>query len=191
MFEKYISFLRLIPLFQNLSNNEFTNVLPYIQIKEFKKNDIIIFENTESNFFYILYKGIVKVFKDYESEKLEIAEKKPGDYFGELSFIDNMKRSATCIAESDVITFSMDKIGFTKLLSFPQTSMHLLKNVVRDLRDQNNRIIKAHYFGKFVKVKENIEEIDRIGDELRGKYSKEDFDRLFEKINNIKAVLHE
>ncbi len=142
MFDKYISFLRVIPLFQNLTDSEFNQLLPYFHVQNYKKGSIIFNDNEESDFFHIIYEGKVSIFKEDNNIKETLATKGPGEYFGEMAFLDNFKRSAHVEAIDDLILISIDKSGFLKLLSFSQTSLFLLKNLSKDLKLQNENHMK-------------------------------------------------
>jgi len=142
MFTKYIGFLQAIPLFQNVDKTQFTTLLPYFHVQKFKKDDLIIVDNAEKDFFYIIYEGQVEIFKEYEDYKETLAIKEAGEFFGEMAFIDNFKRSASVKAKTDVTLISLDRSGFYKILSFPEITIVILRNITKDLRNQNNTYIK-------------------------------------------------
>lgn len=153
MFTQYIEFLQAIPLFQNLDENQFSSILPYFHVQKFKKDSLIIVDNSEKDFFYIIYEGQVEIFKEYEDFKEVLALKETGEFFGEMAFIDNFKRSASAKAKTDVTLISLDKSGFYKILSFPEVTISILKNITKDLRNQNNVYIK--------KLKKEIDSLKR------------------------------
>lgn len=142
MFTQYIEFLQAIPLFQNLDNNKFSTLLPYFHVQKFEKDSLIIVDNSEKDFFYIIYEGKVEIYKEYEDYKEVLAIKEAGEFFGEMAFIDNFKRSASVKAKTDVILISLDKSGFFKILSFPEVTIAILRNITKDLRNQNNTYVK-------------------------------------------------
>lgn len=70
---------------------------------------------------------------------------KPGDYFGELSLIDGLARSADVIASDEgLTTFAIPKWTFETLLQeHPEVAVPMLKVMCARLRDSENRNSKA------------------------------------------------
>jgi len=65
-------------------------------IKTYPKHSILINEGTESDGFYIILEGKVKVYvSDSEGREVILNIQGPGQYFGELSLIDEAPRSAS------------------------------------------------------------------------------------------------
>ncbi len=70
--------------------------------KTFKKNTILIKENDLSRKLFILRSGKVVVYKNHHGGRINLAVLGPGEIFGELSFFDAKKRSASVQAITDV-----------------------------------------------------------------------------------------
>ena len=70
--------------------------------KNYKKSTILIKENDLSRKLYILRSGKVAVYKNHHGGRINLAVLGPGEIFGELSFFDAKKRSASVQAITDV-----------------------------------------------------------------------------------------
>jgi len=58
----------------------------------------------------------------------------PGDFFGEMSLVDNMPRNADVVATSDMDLLVMNSREFSSVLSeHPQVAVKILKTVVARL----------------------------------------------------------
>ena len=86
-------------------------------VKKFTKNQVILLEEEQSDFFYIIFSGRVKVTQQNESGKeLLLAIHKKGEYFGEMSMMDGKTSPSTIIAsESSKIGF-ITRANFTKFI---------------------------------------------------------------------------
>lgn len=80
--------------------------------------DVIFNEGERSEKFYFLLKGQVRISKIIEGigeEALTVLE--PGDYFGEMALILGTPRSATAIANTEVIVAVIESFTFNELIS--------------------------------------------------------------------------
>ena len=91
-------------------------------MKTFDKNKLILLEEDQSDFFYIIFSGKVKVTQTNESGKeLLLAIHKSGNYFGEMSMIDGKTANATIVAMEHT------KIGFFTRNNFEK---YIMKNEI-------------------------------------------------------------
>ena len=86
---------------------------------------------------YIIYAGEVGI---YDGTK-QLALFGKGEIFGELALLDTEPRSATTVAESDILVFRIDQEDFFELM---EERDEILKNVLRILcqriRVQNEKM---------------------------------------------------
>lgn len=65
----------------------------------------------------------------------------PGDYFGELSLLDRGPRSATVVADTDMVLLNMSQREFSTLLeSIPPLARKLLSAMAARLRDADTKV---------------------------------------------------
>jgi CRP-like cAMP-binding protein len=100
-----------IPLFSGLEKEGLLKLSSRLKEHTFKSGDIIIregkVEEEEERRMYIIRKGEVEVLKeDWAMNQKRVNILKEGDFFGEMSLIDNEARSATIRALSDVTLYS-------------------------------------------------------------------------------------
>ncbi|MBI5183692.1 MAG: type IV-A pilus assembly ATPase PilB [Nitrospinae bacterium] len=104
----------------------------------FENGDVIIKEgNTDKNF-YQLIQGGVEVFK-YDIKVGEITQ--PGDYFGEMSALMNVARSATVKSKgkSVVKVFPGDKLKET-IENYPNISIRIINSLISRLNEADKKI---------------------------------------------------
>lgn len=132
------------------------------EIKSFKLNDFIFLEGDLGETMYILIKGKVGVYiNSFMDEPFIVNELKTGSFFGEMSLIDNMPRSATIIAlEDNTLALEIDKKNFDSLivedleLSFRiiRTLCERAKNTIEKLPENKKSIIKKYENDEYYKL---------------------------------------
>jgi len=81
--------------------------------------------------FYVLLDGSARVVRPGRRAR----RLGPGDYFGEMALLDSAPRSADVVADSDLLTLTIDRSGFLKLLrADPVMSEALLRTLAARLR---------------------------------------------------------
>ncbi len=142
--DNILEYLKKIPLFKNFSDKELKNIASIIKERNYKKGDIIVKQGEEGIGLFIIKSGKVKVSKTLSSGKvLDIAIHSDGEYFGELSMLDNKPRSATVTALEDTQTFVMSYWEFKALLeSKPELALSILPVLVERFRETNEQLLE-------------------------------------------------
>jgi CRP/FNR family cyclic AMP-dependent transcriptional regulator len=91
---------------------------------------------------FIIAAGRVKVALFGENgRELTLSELKPGDFFGEMSLLDNRPRSANVVAVDDATLLVLTRDAFVvHLKAHPQTAINLLSEMTRRLRRADETI---------------------------------------------------
>jgi CRP/FNR family transcriptional regulator len=113
-----IEFLKNIQLFSSLTNEELLHISSRVIVKEFKKNEVILYEQDTNEFMYIIVFGKVKVIRTTKDGKeIILATHKSNELFGEISLIDGKTSPATVSATEDSHIAIISKKDFYFLLS--------------------------------------------------------------------------
>lgn len=100
-------------LFQQLDSSSKKTVIEALTKKTFVKNDEIIRQGDEGDFFYIVELGTV----DFFVNGSKVNSSSEGASFGELALMYNSPRAATVIAASDNVTcWALDRLTFRRIL---------------------------------------------------------------------------
>jgi len=113
-----LKILKSVPIFNGLDASLIKRIMPLLHREEYKKDAKIIEEGNIGNSMFIILQGSVRVTK-YGQNKQEvlITNMGAGSYFGELSLVDNLPRSANVTANEDSVLLSLGKYAFEKLLN--------------------------------------------------------------------------
>ena len=138
--------LNKIPLFADLNKDELERIAALLQEESHPKDAKIFAEGDEGNRLYIIKSGNVRISKFVAGIGEEaLAILKPGDFFGEMSLLDDAPRSADAIAHEDCDLLFIDAQAFESLLFLDKDlAYNVLWTFVRSLsirlRETNNKI---------------------------------------------------
>ena len=129
-------FLKKTQLFSSLSDNEIERITNQLVVKQFRKNDTILYEEDTNEFMYLILMGKVKVIRTTEDGKeIILAIHGSGSFFGEMSLIDGKTTPASVIATEDsLIAIISKKDFFSIIFSHSRVTNNLLKILCLRLR---------------------------------------------------------
>ncbi len=116
-FNRKREFLQRVSLFQGISRREFGTLFQALVSRDYQPGEMLCKEGDIGRALFILESGTVEVTrKAGTSEPRRLALLKSGDYFGEMSLIDEQPRTATVIATEPVRAYLLYKTEIDKLL---------------------------------------------------------------------------
>lgn len=134
--------LKSIPIFSGLDQDSLDTIERLLTKKHYKKNNLIIFEDDRGLNLFIISKGRVKISRiSDEGGEAILAILGEGEFFGELSVIDGLSRSATVTSLDDVELLVMKREDFIEVLKkHSQVSIFLLKELAGRIRKSDAQI---------------------------------------------------
>jgi CRP/FNR family cyclic AMP-dependent transcriptional regulator len=140
--EENKAFLRRVPLFSSLTEMQLDNVAAGSARRSYPKGRTIVAEGEASQSMYILLAGRAKVQRsDSEGKEVILAVIGSGEFFGEMSLIDDAPRSASVITLEPCEFMAITKDAFKGvLMQSPETSMAVMRGLVRRLREADMKI---------------------------------------------------
>lgn len=81
-----------------------TRVSWFLQVMDVREREVVMHEGDPADKFCILLEGMVSIQKSPEPGKprKEVAVVKAGEYLGEIGFLNNQPRTASCVAKTKV-----------------------------------------------------------------------------------------
>lgn len=110
--------------------------------RKFPKNSTIFKQGDLSREIFILQQGKIKLFRNIRDKKKTLAIlSSAGDFFGEMSFINNKPRTATAIAIEDSTLIVLEPEIFEKMLfQNPEISFRFIKKLAQRLDEADIQI---------------------------------------------------
>ncbi len=115
------SLLAQCQLFSNLSQWELKSISQLMRLVEYKKDELVYKEGGEGEAFYVVVAGRFEASVSEGEKKRTLAYLRRGDYFGEMSLLNNAPHSATLRALSDGLTLELKKDDFKKTIEHNAT----------------------------------------------------------------------
>ena len=146
-----------IELFEHLSEEDLETLESLAVTRSYPKNTVLINEGDQANAMYFIDSGKVRVFvSDDQGKELILNTMGEGEYFGELSLLDDEKRSASVIT-TEKATFSIIyKEDFTDaIVKNPNLALSLLRNLtgrVRQLTENLKTLALEDVYGRIRKT---------------------------------------
>ena len=133
-----------VSLFAGLEEGQLDKIWNLSVEQKFRKNEMILFEDELDTRLFIIIKGIIKLTRISEDGREFIFSfLGEGDFFGELSLLDEEIRSTNAVAVKDSIILSFNRSDYVKMFrQFPQITLNLLREITQRLRERD-RMIKS------------------------------------------------
>jgi len=150
-----IDFLKNIELFSGLDEGELNQISGKVILKEFKKNEVILYEEDTNEFMYIVILGKVIVVQTTEDGKeIILAAHQSGEFFGEMSLIDGRTSPATVLAtENSLVAIISKKDFFALLADYGKVLGKMLQILCSRLRDSWKRIHMLNFKNASQRIK--------------------------------------
>jgi CRP/FNR family cyclic AMP-dependent transcriptional regulator len=127
---EWVPVLEEVPLFRGLSRRHLRRIAALARTRRFAPGSAIVRAGEPGNAFYVVLDGAARVRAGGRATTL-----RAGDAFGEMALLDDAPRSASVTADGEVLTMTIGRAAFTKLLRRePQISHALLRILAARLR---------------------------------------------------------
>ncbi|MGE5390485.1 MAG: DUF2225 domain-containing protein [Deltaproteobacteria bacterium] len=111
-------------------------------VKKFGEDEVFFNFGDRGNEMYIILKGRVGVYiNSFDGFPAKLNELKTGDFFGEMSLLESMPRSATISALEETVVLIINENNFEQVIAQqPNLAMRIMKGMSNRLRQQNEEL---------------------------------------------------
>src|SRR5512136_78921 len=137
-----MEFIRNVPFFADIEATELAKIVRVGVRKKYKKGSIILLEEETGAALFVIVSGKVKIVRtDDDGREVILSILGENDFFGEMSILDGLARSASVVAITKAELFMIHRRDFLKLLhDFPAVTIALLKELTMRLRKADSQI---------------------------------------------------
>lgn len=155
------SHLRNVPLFNQFTEKQLEKLYQAGLTKTYGKDCFILHQHDTGDTFYIVISGSVKVvLLNEDGKEIILSILKEGEFFGEMSLLDNEKRSASVITLEPSTLFSLTRKQFYQLIStYPELLRKIFKEIGARLRHADEQIESLAFldvYGRTIRVLQQL-----------------------------------
>jgi CRP/FNR family transcriptional regulator, cyclic AMP receptor protein len=137
-----VATLRSVPLFAELHEEDIERISQNVRTRTYPRGSVIVFEDDPGDAMFVVSKGQVKVvLTGDDGREVILATLSEGEFFGEMSLIDDEPRSAHVIAMDDSDLLVLRREDFQhRLHESPRIAIGLLGALCKRLRAADKKI---------------------------------------------------
>jgi uncharacterized membrane protein len=131
--------LAAISLFKDLSPEALKKMSGLLENVTYPAGATIFRQRDRGDALYVVHSGKVRIWvHDEDSRDVTLAELDAGDFFGEMSVLDDGERSASASAIEDVVLHRLSRADFQEfILGHPQAALEVMRGIAGRLRQTN------------------------------------------------------
>lgn len=128
--------LENVSLFSGLSKQDLAVIDQHMVTKTFPPNTVVLMEGERSDSLYIILEGKVKIYASEDSGNEVILNMQGrGDFFGEMTLLDDAPRSASVMTMESTRVSVMTKAAFRECLAgHPEVAYNLIRMLTERVR---------------------------------------------------------
>ena len=121
-------------VFAHFNAADLAIVEQYLRRVSYRPGDVIFREGDPGNELLVVTKGSASAYLELPNTNIRLATFAPGTMFGELALLDAGARSATVVADEDLVCYTLPTSNFTAMAAkFPTVVIQLLAAIGREL----------------------------------------------------------
>ena len=141
--------LRTIPLFAVVEDEALEALADLLIERRIPKHQTIVEEGLAGDYMYVIRDGQVKVTKlSGDGREKILGLLGPGDFFGEMSLLDNSERSASVKSLTETRIMALSRSDFLKeLRNNPDLAMAVIQELTRRVRQMDEQASSLSFQG--------------------------------------------
>lgn len=137
-----------LDIFADLDDEELRTVRDLLERREYAAGEVVFSEGDETKELYILARGVASVRLRLlnAGRDTRLITFSPGTIFGELALLDQEARSASVVADGDLVCYVLSYEHFMRIRQEnPRIAITILINVARELSSRLRRATRTIY----------------------------------------------
>jgi CRP/FNR family transcriptional regulator, cyclic AMP receptor protein len=149
----HLAFLRTVNLFNEFSEADLSALDRQLRERRFRKGQIICRAGDTGDDMFLIRSGNILVSKPVTGRVEQVlARMGPGEFFGEMSLLDQSPRSATVQSEDDCLLLSLDRQNLRQLVEMrPRAAAAFYRAMlgvfIQRLRESGDQIAEVTRWG--------------------------------------------
>ena len=166
--QRWLEVLRKTSLFSHLTPNQMAVVLSSLFYCEVETGQTLVYEGEIGSELFIIVQGCISISVKSGEENIELGRLRSGDFFGEMSILEQTARSASCTAVENTSCFMLKARDFSQIIvNDPVIAVSILQQM---LSSTVSRLLRTNSF---------LTQVIQWGDEAKKRAITDPFTGLF------------
>lgn len=140
--QRWLEVLQKTSIFSHLTTDQMTVVLSLLFYCEVDAAQTLVYEGEIGSELFIIVQGSISISVKSGEENIELGRLGSGDFFGEMSLLEQTVRSATCTALEDTACFILKAQDFSQIIvNEPVIAVSILQQM---LSSTVSRLLKTN-----------------------------------------------
>lgn len=159
----HVDLLRKVSIFRDLDEASLQGLDRLCRVRSFAREAVVVSEDERGDALYVVAEGQTKaVLFGPSGREVILALFRVGDFFGEMSLLDDQPRSATVMATVASKLLVLERSAFARhLLSSPRSALPILAELSRRLRKADEVIGNLALLDVYARVASALREMAR------------------------------
>ena len=159
--ENEATYLKQVYIFAGLSDEEARELMAVARRRTFRAGEVIFHRDDPGQVLYIIKEGKVKIcLISPDGQEISLVVFGKGEYFGELSLLDGLPRSADAIALEKVECYSLQRSDFhNAIMKNPRISIQVLEVLSKRLRNTDQQVEDLIFLDVYGRVAKKLLEL--------------------------------
>ncbi len=159
--DQAIRMLQGVPFFAGLSNQEMEPLASACRLRSYRRSEVIFHRDDPADTMHIVQGGQVRiVLHSTKGDEIVLALFHPRDFFGELSLLDGLPRSATAVAMEPTVTLTLGRAEFLHILATsPRMTREVIDALAARLRHTNILLGDSIFLGVGARLAKRLLEL--------------------------------
>ena len=121
-----------LDLFQGFSYPDLKTIARHLSSEAKAAGEVVFNEGDPGTYMLILVEGQLSIFKGGETGRHLLCHEGRGRIVGEMALLDQERRSATCVADTDCVMLTLDVQGLQRMaVASPETAYRFMFGLAR------------------------------------------------------------
>jgi len=114
------------------------------EVQKFEDGEVVVGEGDESREMFVIRSGRVEIVKEMGGQEVRLATLERGSFFGEMSLLEGLPRSATAraLGPTELVILRPGSL-LVQIRRDPTFAFEILQQMSRRVRELNDRLILA------------------------------------------------
>ncbi|MEL3906258.1 MAG: GGDEF domain-containing protein [Treponema sp.] len=142
--QRWFEVLQKTSIFSHLTAEQMAAVLSSLFYCEVEEGQTLVYDGEIGSELFIIVEGSVSISVKSGDENIELGRLRSGDFFGEMSLLEQTARSATCTALENTACFMLKARDFSQIIvNYPDIAVSILQQM---LASTVSRLLKTNSF---------------------------------------------